>query len=245
MTSTEDKYNIWHQIKAEEESIDHVLDSPWYKTVNELLPSNFKGKILEIGCGRGDFSIYLAQKFPNSFITATDFSSFAIESAQIKINEKVELKNIELKLEDAEHLSFTNESFDLIISCETLEHVNHQEKMLSEIYRVLKKDGRLILTTENYFNGMILTWFKSWLFNTPYDSGSGVQPNENFMICFATYLKFKKADFKNIKTKSTHFQWLLLPKVNPSRLCTNEFKYKCINNLFKPFGRHFTYNCTK
>lgn len=233
-----DKYNIWHRTLAESELKSHVLNSPWYKKTLSLIPINFEGKILEIGCGRGDFSIFLAQTFPKSTIIATDFSSFAISNAKQKVEK---LPNIKFLVADAENLQFGNKTFDLVISCETLEHVNHQLNMLQEIYRILKPDGQFIVTTENYLNGMILSWLQTWVFKTPFDSGSGAQPNENFMICFATYLKFRKAKFKKIKTTSNHFQWILLPKVNPLKLCTVEFKYKWMNNFFKPFGRHFTY----
>ncbi|MGY3053558.1 ubiquinone/menaquinone biosynthesis C-methylase UbiE [Pedobacter sp. UYEF25] len=240
-----DNYDIWHQNLSKTESADHVLNSPWYKTVDGLMPLSFEGKILEIGCARGDFSIYLAQKLPKATIVATDFSSFAIEDAKRKLDTLNGLSNLVFQQENAENLNFDTESFDLVFSCETLEHVSNQNNMLSEIYRVMKKEGSFILTTENYFNGMILSWFKTWIFKTPFDSGSGAQPNENFMIWFSTLKKIKNAKLKNVETQSDHFQWLLLPKVNPSKLCTKNFKKKLLNKLFKPFGRHFTYSGTK
>jgi len=46
----------------------------------------------------------------------------------------------------------------------------------------LKPGGQFILTTENYFNGLILAWLQSWIFGVPFNSGAGVQPRETFFV---------------------------------------------------------------
>lgn len=58
----------------------------------------------------------------------------------------------------AENLPFANESFDVIISTQVLEHVNDPRKAIEEMHRVLKKGGLLILSTHGI-------WFK----HTPQD----------------------------------------------------------------------------
>ena len=54
-------------------------------------------------------------------------------------------------LGDATKLSFDNELFDVIISFETIEHfdANQRDNYLKELYRILKKDGILIISTPN------------------------------------------------------------------------------------------------
>jgi ubiquinone/menaquinone biosynthesis C-methylase UbiE len=241
MDDTQIKYNVWHKSRNEAESEDYVLNNPWYVTVKSLIPKEFKGKILEIGCGRGDFSIYLAQKYPDAKITGIDFSQVAIDKANEKSKLHSQLNNLYFQKDDATKLSFQSDSYDLVISCETLEHVNNQNLMLKEIYRVLKTDGNYIITTENYFNGMLMSWIKSWITGTPFDSGSGVQPNENFMLFFVTYYKLLNTKFRKIKMLSNHYQWLLLPRIAPDKLCTKNFNHKWLKAIVKPFGRHFTY----
>lgn len=233
------KYNKWHKNLSKKEDSEWILKSPWYTSVNQLLPAEFQGRILEIGCGRGDFSLYLSQRYPNATVIGTDFSSYAVELANSKIQPGT--KNLKFKAENAENLNFENERFDMVISCETLEHVANQDKMLNEVRRVLKKGGCYFITTENYFNAMILSWIKTWLLKKPFNSGSGLQPNENFMLFFLTVRRFRKAGFSQIKTLSNHIQWLLLPKVDPKKLCTENVDNKWLKKLFKPFGRHFTY----
>ena len=216
-----------------------TLTHPWYQTVMQLLPDLNGKKVLEIGCGRGDFSIWLAKKYPEAHITGTDFSPAAIKIAGEKIN--YQLPNLSFKVENAEQLSFTNESFDFIISCETMEHVFHPQLMANEMYRVLKKEGNFILTTENYFNGYILLWLKTWITGKPFNSGSGIQPHENFFTFIGVKKFFRNAGFTLSKTYSNHFQFLLLPGISPDKLCVTDFKTKFWQQLYKPFGRHYTY----
>lgn len=235
----EELYNKWHATLTQQLDKEQLLTEPWYRTVMQLLPDLNNRKVLEIGCGRGDFSVWMAKQFPDAEITGTDFSSTAVEIAQQKAG--LDAKNLGFQVENAEHLSFPDNSFDYIVSCETMEHVFHPDKMAKEIFRVLKPGGRFILTTENYFNGMILAWIKTWVTGKPFDSGSGVQPHENFFVFFKVRKYFKKAGLKIIHTESNYFQWLLLPATSPTKLCTKDFKSTFLKKLFKPFGRHFTF----
>ena len=61
------------------------------------------------------------------------------------------LKNITWKVADIQCIPFESESFDTVISCETIEHVMNPRLAVSELARVLKRGGRLFLTTPNYF----------------------------------------------------------------------------------------------
>lgn len=232
-------YNDWHKSLGVSESDFETLQQPWYQTVMKLLPDLTSKKVLEIGAGRGDFSIWMAKKYVQSTIVGTDFSPAAIGIARTKTGGA--LPNLTFQVENAEELSFEDETFDIIISCETMEHVLHPAVMAKEMNRVLKKGGIFILTTENYFNGMILMWLKTWITGKPFDSGSGLQPQENFFTFFHIRSYFRKAGMDLTHTESNHFQFLLFPGVAPSRLCVKDFKNSFLKKMFKPFGRHYTY----
>jgi ubiquinone/menaquinone biosynthesis C-methylase UbiE len=232
-------YDEWHTHLGAVEKDADTLSQPWYQTVLRLLPDLNNKKVLEIGGGRGDFSIWLAKNFKTATIVGVDFSPSAIGIAQQKIGGS--LPNLTFQVENAEALSFGGGNFDLIISCETMEHVLHPQTMAAEMNRVLKEGGQFILTTENYLNGMLLMWLKTWITRKPFDSGSGIQPHENFFTFFHVRSYLKRAGLKLTHTESNYFQFLMLPGVNPSKLRVDDFKNNFLKKMFKPFGRHYTY----
>ena len=237
--SNQELYDAWHQRLAPSESITESLNHPWHITVGRLLP-NLQGlRVLEIGCGRGEFAIWLSDKYSHAEITAIDYSGVAISLAQSRAATRG--NQILFKVEDSQALSFENCSFDYVISCECMEHVPYPAKMAKEIYRVLRPGGHFILTTENYFNGMILAWMKTWILGTPFDSGSGVQPYENFFVFWRVKNILEVSGLEVKHMESNHFQWLLLPRTNPSKLATKDFENRYLKRLVLPFGRHFTF----
>ncbi|HEY0404984.1 MAG TPA: class I SAM-dependent methyltransferase [Pyrinomonadaceae bacterium] len=234
-----EQYNAWHERLAAAEAEGSVLQHPWYVTVARLLPDVSGQRVLEIGCGRGDFSIWLAGKYQDAEVVGVDFSEAAIATAQRRAAESN--SSAQFRVEDAEALSFADGSFDCVVSCECMEHVPHPEQMAREIHRVLKPGGQFILTTENYFNGMILQWLKTWTTGKPFDSGSGVQPHENFFLFWRVRKILERGGLKVKKTESNHYQWLLLPRTDPMKLVTFDFQSPLLKRVFRPFGRHFTF----
>lgn len=96
-----------------------------------------KGKMLELGCGTGHWTAYFVQ---NGFeVTATDISDAMLKYAQQKG------LNAKLLKADSENLPFENESFDVVSSITMMEFVNDQNRVLAEMYRVLKPNGYLLL----------------------------------------------------------------------------------------------------
>jgi len=172
------QYDLWHEQMAANEQND-VLSLPWYKTVAKSLPDLNGKSIIEVGCGRGVFSNYLANKYPGAKITAIDFSESAITIAK---NNFFNVPNLHFEVGDAESLVFKEDQFDFYNSCETLEHVFQPQKMIREAKRILVQGGHFVITTENYFNAYLLVWLKCWLLRKPFASGCGIQPNENFFI---------------------------------------------------------------
>lgn len=235
-------YDAWHQHHTEAESQIEEPHHPWHVTVSRLLPDLRGLKVLELGCGRGDFAIWLANKNPDAQIVGVDFSDVAIATARGRANGR---SSTSFQVEDAERLSFADASFDYVISCECLEHVLHPERMAAEIFRVLKPGGHFILTTENYFNGMILLWIKTWLTGAPFDSGSGVQPHENFFLFWRVKRILESAGLRVSHMESNHYQWLLLPRTDPGKLVTQDFHSPSLQRVLRPFGRHFTFCGTR
>jgi SAM-dependent methyltransferase len=235
---TKSDYESWHKSMASVEADEPIPLYPWHRTVLKLLP-DLNGKlVLEVGCGRGDFARALGKRYPSVKLFGTDFSTTAIGTAKSKVPLD---SNVRFEVADAQNLPFENNYFDYIISCECLEHVEIPSEMMSNVARCLKPGGGFIVTTENYANGMILAWIKSWLTGEPFNSGSGVQPRENFFLFWKVRRLIEGAGLEVTHMESNHFQWLLLPRVSPERLCTKDFKSALWKGICRPFGRHFTF----
>lgn len=119
--------------------------------------ANFNGKrVLNIGCFEPIDEVYYASRVGEWY--AIDINREAIEAAQDVVNRELSesLKNkIKFKVEDATSLSFPDESFDIVVSFSTIDHIPSQkarETAISEMCRVLKKKGYLVITVPNRWN---------------------------------------------------------------------------------------------
>lgn len=130
----------------------------WYKTKlgafsdkvqTELALSIFKPKpgmkILDVGCGTGNFSIKLAEM--GCKVIGIDKSEKMLEKAKIKVKDKG--LDIEFHVMDVYDLNFCDESFDGVFSMAAFEFIYEPQKAYNEMYRVLKKDGQMLIGTIN------------------------------------------------------------------------------------------------
>lgn len=234
-------YNIWHKNVHGLENPSTLKLEEWHKNALQLSPSVQNLKILEVGCGVGDFALYLAEQ--QGDVTAVDFSDKAIELAKKKC--EFQKKNVNFQIADAQALPFADNSFDVIFSCECLEHIPVPQFALTEMQRVLKPSGRLILTTENYSNAMLLYWFICWLRKEPFNSGAGVQPIEHFFLYWRVKRIFNNAGFRVQKMIGSHHVFLLLPRCHPHTFVVERFPNPFIARVFRFFARHMAFECIK
>jgi len=101
--------------------------------------------ILECGCGSGRSIGFIWHK--NAFITGIDLFEYTLKKAKTDFKNK---KNVSFKLGNIENLPFANESYDLVYSTYTMEHVLNPEKAIDEMIRVVKKGGYIIVIAPNY-----------------------------------------------------------------------------------------------
>ncbi|GAK57004.1 methyltransferase type 11 [Candidatus Vecturithrix granuli] len=101
-------------------------------------------RILEIGCGAGLLCLELARSA--KIVVGIDISHFVLDFAN-RVKDYLHCDNVFFQQGDAEHLAFDNDTFDVVICSEVLEHLIKPQQALTEMRRVLKKDGTLILTT--------------------------------------------------------------------------------------------------
>lgn len=100
------------------------------------------GSSLEVGCGRGSISSYLAENGYN--VTLLDISEKVIDTAKKTFKANNHFSKADFYVGDAEALPFEDKKFDIVISIGLLEHFKDARKVISEQIRILKKNGLFI-----------------------------------------------------------------------------------------------------
>lgn len=112
----------------------------------DLQPSNH---VLEIGFGPGKLINQMASITINGHIEGVDFSETMLAEA-LRNNEKHIFENrVRIQKGDCKKLNYANNTFDKVCSVNTLYFWNPPETYLSEIFRVLKPNGHLVLGIRN------------------------------------------------------------------------------------------------
>lgn len=100
------------------------------------------GKILDVGCGDG-YLLHKISKKPDFDVYALDLTIGRLENARKNVQV---LKGVRGEIT---HLPFKEGSFDLVICSEVLEHVPEYTSAVSQLLRVPKSNGELIVTVPN------------------------------------------------------------------------------------------------
>ncbi len=108
----------------------------------DLKPGN---NVLDLGCGPGLWTILMAEKVkPDGKVIGVDFSPDLINFA-IERLEKEPLKDIiEFHESDFYNIPFENDMFDLVFFGNCFAYVTGHDKIIKEMKRVVKKDGRVV-----------------------------------------------------------------------------------------------------
>lgn len=120
----------WHQHKRQ---VVHQL-------IDKYLPQ--KGKVLDVGCGTGKILEELKAK---------KWQVFGIDGNKEAIKWSAK-RGIKIKKADfnKDKIPFEDNSFDLVLALDLLEHLPNESNLLRQIKRVLKKDGFFICTVPAY-----------------------------------------------------------------------------------------------
>jgi tocopherol O-methyltransferase len=103
-------------------------------------------KILDVGCGIGGSSLYLAQKY-NATATGITLSPVQAARAKERAADAGMSPKTEFLVADALQMPFPDASFDFVWSMESGEHMADKEQFLRECYRVLKPGGTFLMAT--------------------------------------------------------------------------------------------------
>ena len=117
----------------------------WRKKVIQYTAEKIKKHILDIATGTGDLPIMMAKATKAEKIIGLDISEGMLEIGKKKITKKNLDNKIEMIVGDSENLPFEDNSFDIVTVSFGVRNFENLEKGLSEIRRILKEGGKLIV----------------------------------------------------------------------------------------------------
>lgn len=137
--------------ESDEYLINYALHNQFFRKVRHGLDIDFLNKdILEIGCGHGGISAFLALNMAKS-VKAIDLNTTNLNTAnkfKEMIEEKVGVTNglpLEFLEMNAYEMTFEPESFDLVIADNVFEHFMEPKKVMEQVHRILRPGGILFV----------------------------------------------------------------------------------------------------
>lgn len=152
--------NIFESISKDYDLMNDLITfkyhSKWKKEIAMIAEEDNPKVILDIATGTGDIAINLS-KLKDSQIIGVDISEKMLDVAGDKIR-KMNITNITLELSKAEKLKYKNNFFDLISIGYGVRNFEDLINGLKESYRVLKKNGKLIILETSVPNNFLIKY---------------------------------------------------------------------------------------
>jgi methionine biosynthesis protein MetW len=142
-----------HHVMGGYEDTPPVIHQRQAKLVRPLPQHGKRTRLLDIGSGAGVGAELLAHTLDVDHVTCIDISTSAL-GAVIRRGFSPIVASAEGSL-----LPFPDRTFDVVVLDEVIEHLVDTDSIMSEIHRVLRKDGQLIMSTPNlaaWFNRLAL-----------------------------------------------------------------------------------------
>lgn len=123
------------------------LQRSTYRPIHDAVISRLEpiqpSSILDLGCGTGQLTARLCERFPNTSVVGVDYSPGMLKEAAIRLRSSMG----RLLLADAQHLPFAETSFDIVTCTESFHWYPDQRKALADVARVLRPEGRLLIVS--------------------------------------------------------------------------------------------------
>ncbi|MCD2422946.1 bifunctional demethylmenaquinone methyltransferase/2-methoxy-6-polyprenyl-1,4-benzoquinol methylase UbiE [Niabella pedocola] len=120
-------------------------DVAWRKKAIGMLKKYRPQQVLDIATGTGDMALRAYKMLEPQQVTGVDISAQMLEVGRQKIAKEGLSDRITLELGDSENLQFPNNRFDAAMAAFGVRNFENLEKGLSEMYRVLKPGGQLLI----------------------------------------------------------------------------------------------------
>ena len=157
--------------------------------------------ILELGCGWGSLTLWMAKKYPASRITAVSNSRSQRKHIEQQISQ-LGLDNVEVITSDMNDFC-TDKTFDRVVSIEMFEHMRNYRKLLGRVKQWLNPDGKFFMHIFVHRNSPYLFEDKDssdWM--SRYFFAGGMMPSDDLPLFFQDDLKIEK----RWRWDGTHYQ---------------------------------------
>ncbi len=141
---------LFNQIAPRYDLLNRLLsfgqDQFWRRKVVDYLPERSDLRVLDIATGTADLALMMVQKSRQvTHVTGVDMAVQMLRLGQDKIEKAGFSACIELQPGDAHKLAFQDDSFDVVTVAFGLRNMPRRDQALSEMMRVLRPGGRLII----------------------------------------------------------------------------------------------------
>lgn len=193
---------LFDDIAPDYDKLNHILsldiDKSWRrKAIREIVEKDTPIKILDVASGTGDFAIGTARKAADgSHITGIDLSEGMLKIGREKVAKEGLSGMISMQAGDCEALPFPDGTFDRVTAAFGVRNFEHLETGLSEMLRVLKQGGKLVILELSVpSNPLLLALYKLYFLHILPAIGGKVSGNKGaYRYLPASVLHFPKPE---------------------------------------------------
>jgi 2-polyprenyl-3-methyl-5-hydroxy-6-metoxy-1,4-benzoquinol methylase len=133
--------------------LDLMFLRSWHvrKEIRQMYKEGTKMNIFDAGMGFGQYTYFMAKRFPEAKILAVDVKEEQVDDCRYFF-EKTGLRNAKFEIADLTKINYENE-FDFILCVDVMEHIEEDELVFKNFARALKKGGKLLVNTPSNLGG--------------------------------------------------------------------------------------------
>ncbi|MEM1214045.1 MAG: class I SAM-dependent methyltransferase [Bacteroidota bacterium] len=138
-----------------------------FKDLLAYIPLEDCKKVMDLGCGYGEYAFMMADGMPHATVTALDINQKSIRNIQ-QIARREELHNLETHNDKIDTLQNREEYYDFIYTVDVFEHIKEEEMPFAQVYEKLRPGGHFLvkIPSRNQLTILPEDWFEDhhdWL----------------------------------------------------------------------------------